>query len=499
MADTKTLNETFETLDGGIGLSNSGEGTIKKEYDYRGIFSLSEGRKEVTSKDNAGFGKYYNKDGKFVPKTNSFGLNSYYWYPENFTTFISKDLYNSKEIKELLNNAPKSIDVSITNIPSIAISTAQNAIKSTAKEITDTYGEVKSTIGSITRDKVTNQVGEVDSNLLEMVPYIKITEFQPLQEIESFLRNMKAIYEVLQDLFSSNPNGASRLERLRGVFSVEGLESIFDQVLQGNQDDPDYIRNVLRIPNFFYENMIGGTYVAEYKVPYFNQETYLNANGAQGWESRSIKQQFLGNFVSGLVDKIPGIGQFDIAGRPKFSLEGNNPLPDPVTTTFQLYNYNTTALKNNLKFLHSIVPGAFWLQSGFLQIPSNLYDVEVPGRFKYYLCKANIKVDWHGKTRVLKNTVRGELKSLFPKITNEDALSRVPDYYTVTIEFTSLLPNNFNTYLNYQIGNNKIALGQFRQEKTAEIVSAVRKEIANINDGTKTAAANQDSVNGTQQ
>lgn len=475
----------------GIGLEDIGTGSMfRKEYDYRGIFSPS--RKEIDSNDsNVRWGGY-----RPITK-NIFGLDSYYWYPENFSTYFNiKDLYNS--VDGFIKNAAISKDGSIS---SIYIATAQNAIKSTAKEVTNTFGAIKPTINSITGQKVNENGGEslidLEKELFESIPYIKIVEFQPLQELESFLRNMKILYEVIQDLFSSNQN-ASRLDRLKGVFSLTGMEDIINEILESSKDEPDYIRKLIRIPNFFYENMIGGTYTAQYKVPFFNQETYLNANGSQGWESRSIKQQFLGNFVSGLVDKIPGIGQFDIAGRPKFSLEGNNPLPDQVITTFQLYNYNMKALESNLKFIHALVPGAFWIQAGFTQISSNLYDIVVPGRFRYYLCKADIKIDWNGKTRNLSSKQIDPLMSRFPKISNREALSKVPDYYTITISFTSLLPNNFNVYLNYLIGGNEVSVGQFKQEKTSKVMVAVRNKIDEIVDGTKPDAANNDNVQGRQ-
>jgi hypothetical protein len=196
--------------------------------------------------------------------------------------------------------------------------------------------------------------------------------------------------------------------------------------------------------------------------------------------------------ISGLVDKIPGIGQFDVAGRPKFSLEGNNPLPDTVTTTFNLHNYNIDALIANLKFIHSITAGAFWIQSGFMQVSSNLYDVEIPGRFRYYLCKANVKVDWSGKVRSMREAQLKQIRSAFPKISNREAISKFPDMYTVTLEFYSLMPNNFNTHLNYLIGANEVSVGQYKDNKTDKVGTAILLEIENANVKAKKAADEAD-------
>ena len=434
-------------------LKNNVDGKSIKEHDYRGIFTP--GRKEITELDSDSV------DTKNINK-NVFNLNDYFWYPENFSNIlINKDVFNNSD--DLMNKAPDEG----TGYLGMIINEFQNSFD----KITSFF------------DKKKNNPRTPIDVILSDVPHLKIYEYQPVQETTSFLNNMKMIYNILDNMIGKSDDGRSTLDKMKQVFSEEGLDNIIKESMGNNASstDPTHIQNVIHIPNWFYEHMIGGTYTASYKLPFFNKTEYLNAMGQSGWSSRSMKQQFFGNFLSGLIDKIPGIGQFDIAGKPKFSLEGNNPLHDPITTSFYLHNYNFDALISNLALIYSLVSGAFWIQNKFLQQSSNLYDVEVPGRFRYYLCKCNIKVDFYGKVRQLNDSQIAEIQKNFPKITNKDAISKVPDSYLITLDFASLLPNNFNIFLDYLIGRNKINVGQYVEGKGSKFGSSVMKTLKSTN------------------
>ena len=466
MVDIKDLSKKFNSS--GKGLYSIAEKPLVKEIDYRGIFSP--GRKEINSNDT----KLSIQDKLSVTK-NIYRLSDYYWYPENFSSYlISDDIYNSEIIEYWIENAPKAGASQFKML----LREGAETYKKTKGKITDSFGKIKNMVNGVSGDKSVSSENSKFDDMLTKISYIKITEFQPQQEIGSFLNNMKMVMEALDSIISGDKNkGVSKFKLFKQVFSSAGMDEIFDMVVKTNTTESDYIKNIIRIPNFFYENMIGGTYTAQYFVPFFDQRNFINAMGESGWTSRSMKQQFFGNMISGLLDKIPGIGQFDIAGRPKFSLEGNNPLPDPIETVIHLHNYNLDALIANLKFINSITAGAFWIQNKFMQMSSNLYDVEVPGRFRYYLCKGSVKVEWNGKVRTISDEQIGEIQKALPKILNKDSISKFPDMYTVTINFQSLLPNNFNTRLNYIIGLNDVSIAQFKTEKTSKMADAIKTQL----------------------
>jgi hypothetical protein len=246
-----------------------------KEYDYRGIFTP--GRTEVDSV-NKGLAYQQDMQGNEILR-NIFRLEDYFWYPENFSLYlVDQDLYNN--VDDLLKGAPKAGTGQI----GMTIAEGRQTLAKSVKKIEDTFGMAKGTINNITGNKLEKAIGEETGegvvsqkeNLFRNISHIKITEFQPQQEIGAFLNNMKMVYDVMDSLFSSKGD-ASRLEKLKGVFSNEGLENIIDELTGSKEGDPDYIKKVIRIPNFFYENMIGGTYTAQYWVPYFEQGNYLNA------------------------------------------------------------------------------------------------------------------------------------------------------------------------------------------------------------------------------
>lgn len=454
-------NDNLYKSEGTLAHDGLGTGDFMAETDYRGLFSPA--RQQITKGDINGVGK------------NVFDLSSYYWYPEDFEKMLYfDDLYNSIAtdrgiLKDLPEQGTGPIGMTINQVQKSA----------------DKYKKLgNAMIGKVSKDdvaKVFEKPPQLNQDLLATVPNIKITEYQPQSEIGSTVDKMKKMWEIIESLTQSNSDGAGAgaLDKIIHTFSPKGLKEIINKTFDRPSNSNAEMDNIINIPNFFYENMIGGTYTAQYHVPMLDNDNYLNAMGQTGWESRSLKQQFFGKMISGLVDKIPGLGGLDIAGKPKFNLDGNNPVPDSVNTTFMLYNYNIDALVANIKFIHALTSGAYWLQSGFLQLPSNLYDIEVEGRYRHYLCKGNIKIDFVGKVRTLGATSiqLSKILAAMPGVQNNKAFTKVPDAYKITLEFQSLLPNNFNTYLNYLYGKNPVAVGNTKDDKLGSLLAKVQDQI----------------------
>jgi len=481
---TKTPNEQIYGNNVGLRQPNdpdSGRKSFMDEADYRGLFSPA--REQITNATTQSTKNFFN-------------LSDYYWYPEGFTEFLSNsDLFNTiaKGETSITGDLPDSG----TGPVGMLVNDVKKSAKKYGKQLSSlknkfsSIGKTKQTISSIfnSSDEPQNESTPTDI-LLSSIPYIKITEFQPQQEIGAAVEKMKMIWDTIEAITSSGGGNKANntLDVITQTFSKDGIKQVIEKVAgDGIFDADEAVVNIMSIPNFFYDNLIGGTYTAQYHVPHIGQEIYMNAMGQTGWESRSMKQAFFGKMIGGLVDKIPGLRNVDIAGKPKFNLEGNNPVPDQVETTFALFNYDLQALVANLKFIHAITAGAFWIQSGFLQLSSNLYDIEVPGRFRHYLCKGDVKVDFAGKVRTLHEHQLHEIKNQMPIITNDEAIKKCPDAFKVTLQFTSLLPNNFNTYLNYITGKNQVSIGQRKDDTTGKIIRTFKETVEEKSTAPKSA------------
>lgn len=415
-------------------------------------------------------------------RNNYYLLSDYYWYPENLTRFYDEDLFKTADEQFDLTDEPGVTQGFIGTI----INDVRNEINSAVKFV----GDVKDQVNSI-RDKFNNifnpdensKRGGEDSgsNKLELrkervkifddIPHANVTEIQPLQSLEFVVD----IFSQIADLANFWFEGKGDIKRIKDTFSsIKSAMPKKQSAYLGFLDNiNDAEKAVLAIPNFMYSQLIGGTVRGKYRIPFSPQETYWNARGSSGWESRTLAQQFVGGTVSNFIKKIPGAGQFDIAGRPRFI--SPNETHDEFTSTFHLFNYNDTAIKANMKFIHSFISGAWWTQIGIIQTSSNLYDVEVPGRFRYLFCSADVKIEQVGKIRRLPSKIIEDLKSRIVSLEggplrsnlglgkekyklNDAYISMVPDTYRVTVTYKSLLPNNLNTYLAYAITDHDNAI-----------------------------------------
>ena len=435
-------------------------------------------------------------------ENNQFQLSDYYWYPEGLTHFYKDDLFETAEEQFDVVDSP--------GVTQGFIGTAINDIRNEISSAVKFVGDVKDQINSV-RDKFNNifnpsknkkrgektgsaqyQLEKDSIELFKTIPHINVTEIQPQQGLEFTINLFKQIGDLANFWFE----GKGDMNRIKQTFAK--IKSSLPQggAIAGFLDSSvDAEKAVLAIPNFLYTQLIGGTVRGKYKIPLSTQDTYWNARGSSGWEARTLQQQFFSNFGASFIKKIPGVGQFDIAGRPRFI--SANETHDEFTTEFNLFNYNDIAIKANMKFIHSFIAGAWWTQTGILQSSSNLYDVEVPGRFRYLFCTADIKVDQVGKIRKLPQKVIGSLKDALGKKNsiriadnfdiNEAYISMVPDTYRVTVTFKSLLPNNLNTYLAYALKQDSIKDLYEGYDIGNSIESGIDKIFEGINPNTSSA------------
>lgn len=435
------------------------------------------------------------------PNNTRYTLSDYYWYPENFQFFFDGDHYTTADgMFDLLD--PKAIESrSVGNAGSFvnSIRKEYNSFKKAYKKVNDVlndvqdffkdpYGEIKQYFGFGKKKKGEDAVQETRYTLLNSVPHIQIVEFQPKQDAELVTSYLMDAYNLIRtitkDFIGAKANddkeASARLENLGGKIS-EYVSDAYNRVLSNlgikRSDNVSSLieSGIFREPNAIYHRLLGGgRFTARYEIPLSHQSTYWNADGNSQWSSRTFQEKVVGQSIANFIAKIPFLGNvtnYDISGRPKF--QSDNAGHDSITTTFQLFNYNTNALIKNLKFIHAFTSGQWWLQEGLLQVSPNLYDIHVPGRFRYPFCSMSTEVGYSGKNRRLPKDLIAKIQNEIPKIRNRDVLYFAPDVFEVSVTIQSVMPNNYNMYANYIADRNptsevgkevKTILGTLREQ-----------------------------------
>ncbi len=99
-----------------------------------------------------------------------------------------------------------------------------------------------------------------------------------------------------------------------------------------------------------------------------------------------------------------------------------------LTLTFDLINDTLQKFEAHKAFTQGIVSQNMWIQYGLVQGPGALYDIKVGDYMGYFMCTGNIQVTPKGTWR-------------------KHGINDIPDIFGVTMTFSSLLPNNYNTWL----------------------------------------------------
>ena len=119
----------------------------------------------------------------------------------------------------------------------------------------------------------------------------------------------------------------------------------------------------------------------------------------------------------------------------------------------------------NFIFVNTLVPNNMFIQYGMFQHSSPLYDVRIAGFDRLYACSGSMQVESKG---VIRNPPKSFIKKLVTTYANNGSgtskeiyvqsdsllsailknnLIKIPDIYSVSMDFESMLPNSFNGYL----------------------------------------------------
>jgi viroplasmin and RNaseH domain-containing protein len=177
---------------------------------------------------------------------------------------------------------------------------------------------------------------------------------------------------------------------------------------------------------------------------------------------------------------------------PIFNPSGSSSSFDGVEFKFDLINDTREHALNNMNFIYTITGNNKWIQQGVFSSSANLYDVKIPGGQRLFMTKGTFTVAFKGAVRTLSD---GNTSDFY-----FGDNTRIPEAYSISMKFESVLPGNFNTYMLGLIKGNEDLFAHKKREKgiagkisnafslafkSAEAVSNAATDILNTNITTK--------------
>lgn len=296
------------------------------------------------------------------------------------------------------------------------------------------------------------------------IPHIIVSEFQPnsfkkmvfymklvkrqVRETAAHLKNIiinasnssSAIKELLESTFNGDIGGVSTA----GDFIAEEI------LVDYNNYDEDIFGKPIKNTKFAFN----GKYIRSYEIP-FNSNYYITANGAAGWSNLMNNNINLGkNMISSLYKVASNLPTFDQPFVPNWVSSKNAQSYYALETEYHLVNNNIENLAKNFQFLSHLFQGCMWMQYDTFRVPPNVYSIEIPGFLFIQFASLRIEVTSVGNRRRLSedqyNVITNETGfNIFNgELVEKDSIF-LPDAWKVNMTFNSLMPNNYNTLMNY--------------------------------------------------
>ena len=206
---------------------------------------------------------------------------------------------------------------------------------------------------------------------------------------------------------------------------------------------------ILDIPYNLYYKILGSTTNAIYEIPCQFPDETLKSDGKFGWDSnefnafRQIGDFSTGSFKEALTFQflLSFASKFNMTMMPVFSPNNSTSDPDGITITFNLMNDTVDHAKANFAFVQTITGNNKWIQNLIVTRPANLYDIRIPGCNRLMMCTGEFTIEFKGAVRTFKESALKDFTQPF------GTDFRIPEAYSVSMKFDSLIPSNFNTYI----------------------------------------------------
>lgn len=176
-------------------------------------------------------------------------------------------------------------------------------------------------------------------------------------------------------------------------------------------DDAGYA--VLFVPFLLYYCLTTTTTNNVYELPYSFNNDIMNSDGTYGWNGgnssdmsfsndffKSVGDNKLVKLIAGNTIKVNLMPGFDPSSEAK---------SQTITINIELINDSEEAAVNNFLMCHTLFGNNRWLQYGFVQTGSSLYDIKLPGANRYFMCSGSFSCKGKGVFRTPSDAVIKEI------------------------------------------------------------------------------------------
>ena len=270
---------------------------------------------------------------------------------------------------------------------------------------------------------------------------LRIYEFQPDKQL-SFKRLSESLLQAASGAWNTVMGNGPIATAVKS-FADLGVTHLANRFSASDVESKNYATNVDWIAE-----LMRGTWVGQYDVPFFGKN-FLKADTSAKWNMGNLADsaEFLKNDLTTNVQDIP-TWTYD-PGKA-----------EPLSTTIYLLNEDVDSIIKNLKFLHSITAGAWWVQTSFIGYRQpNLYRVLCPGRFIMLYASMAISAEMVGKIR---RYSQQDAEEMFGKGSESNDFMpfklytsagegncNIPEAYKLTLKLQDLTPQVFNVMANF--------------------------------------------------
>lgn len=304
-------------------------------------------------------------------------------------------------------------------------------------------------------DSILQMMSDIFSTVVDAIQYG--WEMNAKEEIDKLTETGKQMVTTLANIFS-NKAGAGTIfydtlkSELAGTFNAVNANITQSTGLNGQT-------SIIDFPYLMYYKIMGTTTNAVYEIPTQFPSDFLATDGSFGWNenNKNSSNIFGSNLQAGLLGFILNKLNFSIA--PVFNPSGSSSSFDGVEFKFDLINDTREHALNNMNFIYTITGNNKWIQQGVFSSSANLYDVKIPGGQRLFMTKGTFTIAFKGAVRTLSRTLSDSFTFYFGDET------RVPEAYSISMKFESVLPGNFNTYMLGLIKGNEDLFAHEKREK----------------------------------
>ena len=433
---------------------------------------------------DANFGKFLEEDISF--KT-LFDEGKKYIHPDD-------EFYSDEEAKE---KASITIDSMLNSVPGIQI--REYLPDTRLDQLFNPFSEVI----SVVLKQITNIAGTTD-NIMDLTKWVVNGGLKSFLSDETQVQKLKDTLSYVMDwlICAQTANGRNLVEK--------GEDGPRFNFLGGNQfnywqdKDTKYqlnsynvgaedINKIFTLPYTIYYKLQSSVTTNIYELP-MKIDTAFDVHGKEGWGGSSM------GFENTWLQKVPVLDKIvkHIFGNVRINFmnwwdaETGSKTEEPeITIKFSLFNDTAESAMMNFIFINTIVPNNMWIQYGLFQHSSHIYDIKIDGHKRLFACAGNVKVSYKGVLRnppiswldtlVYRNCNNSINKNDFYRNIINNNLIKIPDIYEVELQFKSMLPQNFNTYL-YQFSQNARIDTEYKHKPVYED-SHITKFMENMKSG----------------